>query len=479
MLYASRQTMPPSFRNTRWWLVSIPLVTLLLASLGIFIRLTQTSAATNSPGDQITLVQLSHDPYAQVSPALHETGYEPAAASFGSTMVSVFQLGRFTGAQGNGATNLGWTTSTDNGHHWHTGVFSGTTKYAGGSYDAISNASVAYDPAHHTWLAVFLLIDHTTVDGFVGPSQVDIGVSRSQDGGLTWSKPVMASVAPSGNVSYDKPWMSCDTSVRSPFYGHCYILWNASPAIDLSTSTDGGRTWGAVKHSAQPFSGVSGELVVQPDGTVVVLTPDDGVIGPNPRQQEMVAFTSTDGGQSWGAPVPVAPYADFPGLTVDAHGTLYGAWIVADTNGSAIVLTHSTDGIHWTVPQTIIGPEGSAIFYNDVALAADPRAEGPWGHLALTYYVSDGSSVSSSTMQAFLLTSTNGGRQWSSAQPLSGPMSVNWLVPSRTVGDYTSLVFNHGSVFPFFVIGTPRGSNDPYYQNVYTVKDGIYCSSEK
>ncbi len=53
-------------------------------------------------------------------------------------------------------------------------------------------------------------------------------------------------------------------------------------------------------------------------------------------------------------------------------------------------------------------------------------------------------------------------------------MFVNWLVPDkRTVGDYISTVFSNGRAYPFFVVGTARRNNDPYHQEVYTVKGGI------
>lgn len=248
------------------------------------------------------------------------------------------------------------------------------------------------------------------------------------------------------------------------------MLWNDTPQIDLSTSMDGGATWSAVKHSAIPFNGVGGSLIVQPNGTVVVVTPENG------EPPSLVAFTSTDGGQSWGAPVTIAAVfggmapGGFPSLAEDADGTLYLAWNSGGDDGSSTVLTRSVDGIHWAEPQVI-----STNYDDHIALAVDTRTAGLHAHLGLTYYVF-GTGASSETIQPFFISSTDGGRHWSSAQALSEPVSVDWLVPDkRTVGDYISTVISDGRAFPFFVIGAARGNNDPYHQEVYTIVGGIRC----
>ncbi len=475
-----RQQLLRKHGKMRWVFYGLPLIALALTLIGFQVKLTTTRAATSVTENTSELVQLSHDPYTNGSPisgenVYHQTGYEPAAYAFDSTIVSTFQVGRFDGG---GSTNLGWATSTDAGRHWHTGLLSGITTYAGGTHARVSNASVAYDPKHHVWLIESLVIDNTTIGGNPAITSSGVVVSRSLDGGLTWSAPVVVSMAPSGDVNgYDKPWMSCDTSAHSSFYGNCYILWNDTPAQDLSTSTDGGATWGEVKHSAQPFNGIPGQLIVQPNGTVVVVTTNDSQA---PLAEPLVAFTSTDGGQSWGAAVTVTTqFSLLPSLTEDANGTLYALWAGpppgGNSNGNAVFLVSSTDGVHWTAPQTVIAPGGATIYYDHVALAADPQTRGPHTHLGLTYYTTD-DAAPPATMQPFFLSSTDAGQHWSTAQALSDPISTNWLVPKgQSVGDYISTVFSHEQAFPFFVIGTERGSNDPYHQEVYTLKEGIRC----
>src|SRR5579884_634463 len=73
-----------------------------------------------------SLVQVSSDPYTNTT-SEHKTQVEPDTFSFGSTIVSAFQSGRFSDG---GASNIGWATSTDGGSTWHNGFLPGTTVYA-------------------------------------------------------------------------------------------------------------------------------------------------------------------------------------------------------------------------------------------------------------------------------------------------------------------------------------------------------------
>src|SRR5262249_55905559 len=126
-------------------------------------------------------------------------------------------------------------------------------------------------------------------------------VSRSADGGLTWNNPVVVKSA-GGTANLDKNWIVCDDTSTSPFYGNCYTEWDNNGAgnrIQMSTSTDGGVTWGTSKRTANAATGLGGQPVVQPNGTVIV--PID-----NANETSVLAFTSTNGGTSWSSTVTVA-----------------------------------------------------------------------------------------------------------------------------------------------------------------------------
>ncbi len=135
--------------------------------------------ATNLPP-----LQVSTDPFTNATSA-HRTEVEPDSLSFGSTIVSAFQVGRFFNG---GSSDIGWATSNDGGLTWDSGFLPGITTIAGGPYDRVSDPSVAYDPAHGAWIVSSLaLLASPSVRGAA------VVVNRSTDGGHSWSSPVVVS----------------------------------------------------------------------------------------------------------------------------------------------------------------------------------------------------------------------------------------------------------------------------------------------
>lgn len=67
----------------------------------------------------------------------------------------------------------------------------------------------------------------------------------------------------------------------------------------MRTSTDGGLTWGPARAPSGGATGLGGQPVVQPSGTVVV--PYESIAG----SDAIRSFSSTNGGASWGATLPV------------------------------------------------------------------------------------------------------------------------------------------------------------------------------
>src|SRR6266700_500541 len=183
----------------------------------------------------VTLTMISSDPFNN-STSQHATEVEPDTFSNGSTIVSTFQQGRFFDG---GASNIGFATSTDGGTTWTHGSLPGITTFSSpaGPYARVSDPSVAFDPSHNVWLisSLPLIPSGTTATGG------GVIVSRSTDGGLTWSSPVTVN----SDVGTDKNWSACDTTTTSPHYGNCYTEWDLNSAgnlIQMSTSTDGGLT---------------------------------------------------------------------------------------------------------------------------------------------------------------------------------------------------------------------------------------------
>ena len=310
---------------------------------------TTSTAAPPPPGNPVgpNLTQVSSDAFT-VGPGQHATEVEPHMLSNGNTLVAAFQTGRI--APG-GATDIGWATSTDGGTTWTHGNLPGlTTGEGSGPYDAASDPAVAYDAKHGIWMIASLPLSSTLQP----PAVV---VSRSADG-LTWQNPVSAEP---GAPSSDKNWIACDSWPASPHFGNCYLEWDDpinQGEIFMSTSTDGGLTWGPATATANLAQGIGGQPLVQPNGTVVV--PIETTIV-NSNTTFMSAFLSSDGGSTWSAPVTIATiqfHSDaggirsgpLPSAAVDGAGTVWVVWqdcrfrAMCSTND--LVYSTSTDGLN-------------------------------------------------------------------------------------------------------------------------------------
>ena len=101
------------------------------------------------------ITQLSSDPFTNPE-SQHATEVEAGMASFGSTLVTAFQVGRIFGG---GSSDIGFATSTNGGTSWSSALLPALTKFQGGGpYNAASDPSVAFDQAHGVWIIASLAI---------------------------------------------------------------------------------------------------------------------------------------------------------------------------------------------------------------------------------------------------------------------------------------------------------------------------------
>jgi hypothetical protein len=434
---------------------------------------------------QTTVIQISSDPFAPNSmpTAAHATEVEPDTFAFGSTVVTAFQTGRvFNG----GSSDIGFATSLNGGATWTHGFLPATTTASTptGPFFAASDSSVAFDARHGVWLISWLGL-HASGGGIV-----DVMTSRSTDGGLSWSAPV--AIAATG-VFYDKNWSACDNSPDSPFYGNCYTEFDNASRGDLeqmSTSTDGGLSWGAPMPTGDNAHGLGGQPVVQPNGRVVV--PFEGLT----RGSGIRAFTSDDGGASWGHSVRISQVmshavpglrtSPLPSAEINREGVVYVVWQDNrfEPGGAAndIVLSTSADGTTWSpVSRIPTDAVGSNVDHFIPGLAVDRTTAGVNTALALTYYFESPAGCVGLTceIRAAFVSSLNNGQSWSSPQTLGDPMQLGWIAPTsqgRMVGDYisTSFVAPRHAV-GVVAIGFPmNGSsfNEPMFAGQETVNGG-------
>ena len=458
----------------RWRLLTIGILTLTLVAAAGFSTLRHTFAASG-------LVQLSSDPYTN-SRNEHQTEVSPASFSSGSTIVTTFQVGH--GSHNGGSTNIGWAMSSNGGATWTNGFLPHTTKTVKGLYDRVENPSVAYDAAHNTWMI--------STNAFISNNSIAILVSLSTNGGTTWSDPVTIINNPSEDL--DKNWITCDTTSTSPFYGHCYVEWHderQANLVQLSTSTDGGLTWGTPLSTANNYAGFNGHPLVQPNGTVIV--PINTPV-PSPKSNlKIMAFSSTDGGASWSSTVTVASvHAHILGGSLrslhifsagmDGSGKVYLVWedcrFESGCTANDLVMTTSTDGVHWiAVTRIPIDPLGSGVDHFIPGFAVDASTSGSTAHLALAYYYLPVANCDTTTCQLNVgyVSSSDGGNTWTAPFQLAGPMTVTWLTSTvwgYMTGDYITASYSNGLAFPIFPVATaPIGTT--LQQAINTTSAGL------
>lgn len=418
---------------------------------------------------QVSLVQLSEDTFTNPS-SQHMTEVEPGAFTWGSTIVTAFQVARIFGG---GGADIGFATSTDGGAHWTNGYLPGITIFHGnGTYQAASDAAVAYDALHGVWLISTLPIGNATA----------VAVSRSTDG-INWSNPFF--VTKTGGP--DKNWIVCDNTPTSKFYGHCYSEWdstNAGDLIQMSTSTDGGITWSAPVGTQGNDFGIGGLPLVKPNGKVIV-----PILGFNGFVQ---AFSSSNGGKTWTASVNVGQFinhaeagtirsAGLPSAAIDAKGKVYVVWPDCRfrTNCSAndLVMSKSGNGTTWTVAKRIpIDAVSGGVDHFINGMAIEPGTAGATAHIGLAYYYYPVSNCGNNCqLFAGFIQSSSGGAKWSAPQTLGGPMNLTWLPDTfsgRMVADYIAVGFGGGKAFPIFALAqAPTGSL--LHQAIYTTAAGL------
>ncbi len=433
---------------------------------------------TAVPGSAQTLFrQLSQDSYTNGS-SQHQTEVEPGAFAYGSKIVTAFQVARISSG---GGADIGWATSTDGGYSWTNGYLPGITQWQGGGPNsAASDAAVAYDAKHGQWLICSLPIGNYDT----------VAVNRSSDG-LHWDNPIYVIT----NQDADKNWITCDDTPSSPYYGNCYVEWDNPDLGDvlyMSTSSDGGLTWGAPKTTAGRDYGIGGNPLVLPNGNVVVPFAD--------FSGGMSSFMSTDGGQTWTSALSIASApshgeagglrsAGLPSAAIDGGGKVYVSWpdcsYESGCSANDLVYSTSTDGTHWSAKTRIpMDPIGSGVDHFINGMGIDIRTSGSTARLAMTYYYYPVSACGSSCqLFAGFTISNDGGQTWTRARQVSGAMQLSWLPQTfsgRMVADYVATVFAPGATgvaraYPLYVIAhQPTGGL--FHQAVFTTANGFSLS---
>ena len=240
--------------------------------------------------------------------------------------------------------------------------------------------------------------------------------------------------------------------------------------MTMSTSTDGGLTWGPPRFPGG--SGVGGQPVVQPNGNVIV--PYEGGAG-------IRSFRSTDGGTTWQTvgpgrqrqrarrrrePAHFAAAFGRGGRTT-ARSTSPGrtAASARGCTSNDIVYSTSMDGRR-LVGQPIrvpIDPTTSGVDHFIPGFAVDRSTSGSSTRLALGYYYYPVAACTAQHVPAARSASCprpTAARRGRQPRKVAGPVTLTWIASTNQgvmVGDYMSTSFAGGNyAFPIFAVAKAK-----------------------
>jgi hypothetical protein len=388
------------------------------AGAGVFTRSPLTVVSVASPFASCDLTGLAAGGTnflnAEVEPWVDAN---PANAQ---NLIAVWQQDRWSNG---GARGLLTAVTHNGGASWsttfpHFSRCAGGTATNGGDYERASDPWVSFSPngvAHQISLSVNMVDDPATA----------ILVSRSTNGGDTWSEPITLARDPSNVAPFlfnDKESITADPNDAN----YVYAIWdrlrfpsdranfNAQHAFSFrgdaifARSTNGGVSWEPAHAIFQPRelkSTIGHQIVVRPSGELIDLFTLFQGSGNNAPGSSLAMMRSTDKGATWSAPrviekirfdgafdpdtgLPIRAEGFTPEVAVDRNnGNLYATW--QDTRFAGvdqIAFTMSTDGGNtWSDP----------IKVSQTPPSADPGNEQAWvpavhasanGTIAVTYY---------------------------------------------------------------------------------------------
>lgn len=444
------------------------------ARVGINIRLGDDPAAL--PASQI----------GQAEPHIYRSVSDP------NVLLATFQEGRYYDA---GSLDCGYAISRDGGLTWTRALIPQLTQSSGGSFNRATDPVAGIGPQGDLYL--------NTLGSISGAfSSAAVLVSRSTDGGASWSAPVAVFTSTSTTVAPDKNWLAVNDYAGTPNAGRLVVTWTNFTSASSGTSTgnnivgsvsdDRGVTWsapiavtpsGSVNQGSQP--------VYLPDGSLAVVY----VTFPNPSTTSQFSIncrTSLDGGRTFPASgstaVPLVFAWDDPDLrdgvflpsaaAARQSGDLYIAYTAVNTGTPKVYVAKSTDrGTTWNTPVVVSdNPTGVSVMNPAVAVTPDGQT------VSVVFMDRRNTNATRTNLDIYLAQSFDGGATWQPNIRLTDMTNdIRYATPTSRgymLGDYLGVAPALASDEPAVAIwcDTRTGDADPLTARFAPVADESFSA---
>lgn len=299
----------------------------------------------------------------------------------------------------------------------------------------------------------------------------------------------------------DKYYISIDNSPSSPYFKTLYIPWKRVTAKDsatqivLSRSVDGGMTWSAPVPVSNRIPGFADNFISYGQSYPIATTGPNGELNVawNHGPLESIGFAkSTDGGKTFSAPTTVRKYNPmgiaatvggdtryrvkgvvrantYPSLACDistsaTRGNLYLTWAAEPIPN--VYFSKSIDaGTSWSAPVIVHSDTTNDQFWQ--WLSVDQTN----GNLAVMYDDSRDDSLNLA-VNCYVSYSNDAGKTWIDRRvsDISFDLRQNPFAGNVFAGDYSGNAFHNGIIYPSWMDSRNGSPDDDVFTAIINTK---------